>query len=356
MKTLKLFIILILIACFSNNIVKADFIFGEPTKVPNINSDSYDCFPQISRDGLELYFTSKRNANSNKIWVSRRSAIDDPWSEPVKLDDSVNGVGTVTSPSLSADGLELYFARNRNLWISTRQSKDDPWDEPIELEAPVKTGNWEGYPCISADGLELYFLSDRPGGGSNPTNTDIFVTTRPTQDSPWGEPVKLSTNVNSNQYETTPFISSDGLLLFFVRGYSKEHIYLSRRTTITEPWGSAEFFTPINSGSAGDIWGSSPGEAELSASFAEGDSTIYFSRGTSVHSSDWNIWQMEATPIVDFNSDGIVDTKDVCLMVDFWHTSESRCDIAPAPLGDGIVDIQDLIVLAEHLFEDIPIP
>jgi len=30
------------------------------------------------------------------------------------------------------------------------------------------------------------------------------------------------------------------------------------------------------------------------------------------------------------------------------------CNIGPKPFGDGIVDVQDLIVLAEHLFEEIP--
>jgi hypothetical protein len=30
------------------------------------------------------------------------------------------------------------------------------------------------------------------------------------------------------------------------------------------------------------------------------------------------------------------------------------CDIGPTPFGDCIVDVQDLIVLAEHLFEEIP--
>lgn len=29
-------------------------------------------------------------------------------------------------------------------------------------------------------------------------------------------------------------------------------------------------------------------------------------------------------------------------------------DIGPTPLGDGIVDVQDLIVLAEHLLEEVP--
>ena len=40
-------------------------------------------------------------------------------------------------------------------------------------------------------------------------------------------------------------------------------------------------------------------------------------------------------------------------MVDHWGENYSLCDIAPSPFGDGIVDVQDLIVLAEHLFEEV---
>ena len=42
------------------------------------------------------------------------------------------------------------------------------------------------------------------------------------------------------------------------------------------------------------------------------------------------------------------------IMVDNWGTDNSLCDIDPMPLGDGIVDVEDLIVLAEHLFEEVP--
>jgi hypothetical protein len=56
-------------------------------------------------------------------------------------------------------------------------------------------------------------------------------------------------------------------------------------------------------------------------------------------------------PVVDLNSDGIVDAQDMCIIVDNWGTDNSLCDIGPMPWGDGIVDVQDLIVLAEHLFE-----
>jgi len=54
--------------------------------------------------------------------------------------------------------------------------------------------------------------------------------------------------------------------------------------------------------------------------------------------------------VVDFNGDGIVDCADICMMLDYWGTDEAFFDIAPMPFGDGIVDVQDLIVLAEHLF------
>jgi hypothetical protein len=57
-------------------------------------------------------------------------------------------------------------------------------------------------------------------------------------------------------------------------------------------------------------------------------------------------------PIVDFNGDGIVDSADMCIMVDHWGEDYALCDIGPMPWGDGIVDVQDLIVLAEYLFED----
>jgi len=60
--------------------------------------------------------------------------------------------------------------------------------------------------------------------------------------------------------------------------------------------------------------------------------------------------------LCDFNGDGIVDSGDICIMVDHWGEYYSVCDIAPPPSGDGIVDVLDLILLAEHLFEEVNDP
>ena len=43
-------------------------------------------------------------------------------------------------------------------------------------------------------------------------------------------------------------------------------------------------------------------------------------------------------------------------MVDYWGTDEHLCDIGPMPWGDGVVNVQDLIVLSEHLFEKVDDP
>jgi lysophospholipase L1-like esterase len=53
----------------------------------------------------------------------------------------------------------------------------------------------------------------------------------------------------------------------------------------------------------------------------------------------------------DLNSDGIVDAGDMSIIIDYWGENYRLCDIGPAPFGDNIIDVQDLIVLAEYLFK-----
>jgi N-acetylneuraminic acid mutarotase len=64
------------------------------------------------------------------------------------------------------------------------------------------------------------------------------------------------------------------------------------------------------------------------------------------------VWEYSPVPSPDFNGDGVVDARDMSILVDHWHTDDTRYDLAPTPVGDGFVDVQDLIALSEHLFED----
>ncbi len=336
-----------------------EFTFGEPTLVPSVSHMDV-AYAQISRDGLELYFAREDEVHCADIWVIKRSSPAEPWGKPVKLDAPVNSEWQEISPSLSPNGLELYFANinygcglypdgsgNDDLYVSRRATKDDPWGEPENLGPMVNSEYPDEEPCISADGLSLYFISERPGGQGY---YDLYVSTRPTLEDSWEMAVNLGPPVNSVMQESTPFISPDGLSLFFSAGprtlpFSSQ-IYLSRRQDTASPWGQPQPYQPVQI----------PGRLEFFPSFSENDPTVYFLNGDDLYEGLFHLWQVKVRPIVDFSGDGKVDGRDVTVLANFWGSDDSVCDISPAPCGDGMVDLQDLVTLAEYIGQDIEDP
>ena len=349
-------------------IAKADFTFGTPKKPgPTVNSGFCRVGPCISADDLELYFDTRFGPSGEMgswdIWVCTRATTNDDWGESYNLGELVNSAEEDANASLSADGVELYFNSFRpgglgsaDLWITRRATKSDPWGPAENLGPPINSAKHESAPSISSDGLELYFAFEDPKPpGDDPVKL-FYVSRRETTDAPWGEPVNLGPVINSwpNQWE--PEISSDGLLLlwsdtYWVRdvdprpgGFGATDLWYSRRATKDGQWSQPENLGPaINTT-----------YDETGPSLSADGSTLYFSSTRFVGLGGDTIWQAPILPVVDLNGDGIVDADDMVIMVDNWGTDNSLCDIGPMPWGDGVVDVQDLIVLAEHLFEEVP--
>ena len=64
---------------------------------------------------------------------------------------------------------------------------------PAQTLGPiVNSAKEEGSPTVSADETELLFTSGRNG------QEDLFLSTRPGRDSPWGEPARLGDSVNDS--------------------------------------------------------------------------------------------------------------------------------------------------------------
>jgi hypothetical protein len=351
-------ILLVLALVMSAKVAKADFTFGTPTIVPNVNSSSEELNASISADGLSLYFISSRAGGfgGRDIWVTTRATTDDEWGEPVNLGPTINTSAGEWGVSISSDGLSLYFDTRQSgttnavndLWVAKRATTDDDWSNPVNLGPTVNSSADDYTSSISSDELSLYFTSGPARGGYG--NYDLWVTTRATTYGDWGIPVNLGPTVNSPAYELDPGISADGLVLFFTSfasdgsdgGYGQTDIWMTRRSTINDAWGE-----PVN---LGPTINSSTFESYPNVS-ADG-STLFFRYSQSDPRSGGDIWQAPIIPIVDYNADGIVDAADMCIMVDHWGTNEPLCDIGPMPWGDGTVDVQDLIVLAKHLFEE----
>jgi len=332
---------------------KAGFIFGKPTNLgPTINSPVDDGGACISPNGLEFYLYSFLEGGTFPICrAAQRETTEDPWPEAVSLEPPLKRGG---ASCFSSDGLSLYFDSDRSstsggvdMWVATRASLFDPWSDPLNLGPSVNSPVWDMGASVSTDGLELFFCSGRPEVSED---WDIWVSARATVSDPWGQAVNLGPTVNSPVFDGHPFISPDGLILYLTSersgGYGNSDIWMTRRATRDDAWGE-----PVN---LGPPVNTATGEGEPYCS-TDG-STLYFGSTRPGGIGGWDIWQTSILPIVDLNGDGIVDSADMCIVIDHWGTDEPLCDIGPMPWGDGVVDVQDLIVLAEHLFEEVSRP
>ena len=200
-----------------------DDLWSEPVNLgPNINTSFQEGNPSISADQLALYFSSWRQPEGygeNDIWMIERPTINDPWSQPMNLGPIINSPYVEIRPDISADGLTLFFSSDRpggygedDLWVTTRATWDDPWGPPVNLGGIVNSSYRDSAPCISSDGLALFLQSDQPGsyGGR-----DLYLTTRASTNHPWNTPVNLGPIVNSEVEDGGPSISDDGLTLYF---------------------------------------------------------------------------------------------------------------------------------------------
>ncbi len=278
--------------------VDADNIFGNATNLgPTVNSSANDFDPSISADGLELYFNSYRPGGFGKadIWVTTRKTKAGPWGEPVNLGATINSPAHENAPNISADGLSLYFCSDRSggcggrdLWVTKRKTKSDPWGEAVNLGPSVNSPADEHGPSISSDGLSLYFSGlwddlKRSGGLGK---ADIWVTTRKTVADPWGKPVNLGPTVNNPAMDESPSIPDDGLSLYFNSnrpgGQGIMDIWVTRRKSTSESWG-----IPVNLGPTVNSTG-----WEGNPDISRDGSTLYFSSYRSGGSGSTDLWMV----------------------------------------------------------------
>jgi hypothetical protein len=335
-------IYLVAVAILFVGSANADFTFAERVNleltIPVLDGahESIVCF---SYDGLEMYIMSDRLGGwgNSDLWVSRRASTDKDWDLPENLGFNVNSSSEDSMASISSDGLTLYFSSNRSggygnydIWMTTRATKEAPWGPAVNVGSNINSSVSDAWPWVSPDGLELYFTSYRFGGYGD---GDFYVAGREATSDPWGVAANLGPVVNSVYDETRVSLSPDGLLLLFSE---------SSATTTPRPggYGRADIWmttratpsdpwqTPVNLGAS--VNGSA---SDVIPRISPDGSTLYYSEYNKDIGGIWENWQV---PL--FYEPSCGDTSH------------------PYPIGDLSrdcrADFVDLAILAAHWLED----
>ena len=222
--------------------------FGTPTLIPDINSSVRDQGAELI-DDLTIIFGSDRDNPTGALYMATRGSPASPFGAPAPL-TAINATGGATGPTLTGDGLTMYYALTTNqdtgdIYVTRRTSKADafgPGTPVMGLNSTVQDLD----PFVTADGSALYFDSAR---GS--TALHLYVAVRQA-DGSFGTPQAL-TNLNTNVTDGHPVLSHDGLTIYWsspradVGAKGGTDIWIATRPSTAGAFGAPTLVPELNS-------------------------------------------------------------------------------------------------------------
>jgi outer membrane protein OmpA-like peptidoglycan-associated protein len=218
---------------YSNQHPLGDYKFEPKNMGDSINSEESEYYPSITIDGNELIFTRRVKGINEDFYVSKK--VNGVWSKATELSGPINTDKNEGALNVSQDGQWLVFAGYEfpggygsfDLYISYLTA--DGWSQPENLGGRINTEAWESSPSLSPDKRDLYFASSRGGGYGG---SDIYVTHR-LPNGRWSEPENLGPDINTAGDEKSPFVHADNQTLYFTStghlGYGGDDLFMSKK-------------------------------------------------------------------------------------------------------------------------------
>jgi len=253
---------------------------GEPQRLGAPNYPGNDLWsPSLSSDGLSLYFAVTVPGVEEQIAVATRPNLGADFGDGQGLPPPVNQ-GFDGTPYLAPSGLALYFfserpggAGGRDLYVASRATQSAAFDDVRALSSS-NTPEREHLPWVSPDELSLYFVSNRAGVA------DIYRSTRSSRSVDFDPPEPVS-ELNSPDEDGGVALSPDGLELILASnragGVGGRDLYLARRTRTDEVFSSPQPLVDLNTGNNEFDPALSPNGSELYfVSNREGGDTVLY--------------------------------------------------------------------------------
>ncbi|MBO6574780.1 MAG: PD40 domain-containing protein [Rhodothermales bacterium] len=192
---------------------RTDQSWTEPEAV-SFGHPAGDELPSLSPDGMRLYFSSARPApgrednGRNDMWMV--SWQDGGWSEAEHLGGSLSTDDIDSHPVETDDGLYFHSRRGGAVDAYFAAGEVGAWSDPEVL--PFNSDATDGEVALLPDGTGAVFYSERPGGAGR---GDLYFVAR--TDSGWGDPVNLGDTINTDAWEWSPGFTALGKSLVFGR-------------------------------------------------------------------------------------------------------------------------------------------
>jgi len=174
---------------------------------------------------------------------------------PVLTDTTDSETLAEGDPTVTPDGLTIYFGSNNQIWYATRSGSSSPWST-AQAASALASGNDTVNPYVQGDGSYLYFASARTkpsadagtdagadAGPFNLGNNDIYRIPL-SADLPSG-PIEHVVELSTPGDDLAPVVTADGKTIYFTRpagvdgaAVAFRQIWSATRTTVPGPFGS----------------------------------------------------------------------------------------------------------------------
>jgi outer membrane protein OmpA-like peptidoglycan-associated protein len=222
-----------------------------------INSPAPDYAPYMHPAGNVLLFSSRRShwdeiapdyTQNEDIYYTIANPFGEGWEPAERLPDAINSPYNEGSACVNTDGTLVFFSRcnapdgmgvcdlYQAEWLGGK------WTNVQNLGPDVNSQEWDSHPFVTADGRALFFCSNRDGGFGG---TDLYVCLLQ-KNGTWGKAENLGPMVNTYYDEVTPYLHPINSTLYFS---SKGHLHNRGGFDIFKTrWSGGQWEDPRNLG------------------------------------------------------------------------------------------------------------
>jgi Tol biopolymer transport system component len=182
---------------------------------PSFTGSAIDASPSFTDNGNKVFFISTRpNGSAYGVWTSTRTP--NGWSVPSPINIPYTS-SLQRGWRVSATTDETLYLRMRDNTINTDmdiylvRNINGVYSAPERLDDNINSSYMDLGAFIDPEENYIIFASDRPGGYGG---TDLYISSKET-DGSWKAAINMGEPVNSSAWEGSPFVSADGLYLFF---------------------------------------------------------------------------------------------------------------------------------------------